>query len=372
MKVSVCIPTCNGKRFVGACLESVYTQSLADLEVIAVDDASDDGTGALLQELADGRTRVLRADARLGIPANWDRAVALARGDYVCLFHQDDVMEPGNLARKAAFLDGHPAASFVHSRVALDVQDARGEGVGEWVDDTAETAVFAGRSYVHRLMVRGNLVCAPAVLMRRSALLAAGRFNPALGFAADYEMWMKLSVLGDVGFLPEPLVRYRWHAANATHAFDRGLDAEQCREARESVLSWMDARGEDGQTLERLRLTVREIHRREMEKLAAQADFARVKGDYERVLRDYTALQKDYEEVDAWGHAADAECRRVRAWASGLERDLNRLRESETSRARNETRLGAELEKARALLRTPAHRLASGLQALLRGRLPGR
>ena len=69
-------------------------------------------------------------------------------------------------------------------------------------------------------------MCAPTVLARRRALLEQGGFDRDLGFACDYAMWLRLCLTYRVGFLARPLVRYRWHGGNASHAyqFERGVE----------------------------------------------------------------------------------------------------------------------------------------------------
>ncbi len=93
-KVSVCIPTRNGAVFLAGAIRSVLAQTLADLELIVVDDASTDGTEAVVRSFSDGRVTFVAGPERLGIAGNWNRCLALATAPYVCLFHQDDVMAP--------------------------------------------------------------------------------------------------------------------------------------------------------------------------------------------------------------------------------------------------------------------------------------
>ena len=86
--------------------------------------------------------------------------------------------------------------------------------------------MFDGVEYFRTLLLRGNRVCAPTVMARRRALLEQGGFDRDLGFACDYAMWLRLCLTYRVGFLTRPLVRYRWHGGNASHAyqFERGVE----------------------------------------------------------------------------------------------------------------------------------------------------
>ena len=113
VKVSVCIPSHNGADFLPQAIESVLAQTFTDFELVVVDDSSDDASVAIARSFDDPRLRLHANPARLGLVGNWNRCVELARGEYIYLFHQDDVMEPDNLARKSSFLDEHPSAGFV-------------------------------------------------------------------------------------------------------------------------------------------------------------------------------------------------------------------------------------------------------------------
>lgn len=225
-EVSVCLPSYNGRTHLRASAESVLAQSLIDLELVVVDDGSEDETLSALDGLTDRRLSIHRNSARLGIPHNWNRALRLARARYVCLFHQDDVMHEDNLAQKVRFLEAHPRAGWVHSAIELREEPSCPRPFHvQAFEQSGTDFVLDGVSYFRRLALRGNRVIAPTVVARTDALRRIGGFNPSLAFASDYEAWLKLCVCGDVGFLSDPLVLYRWHDANASHAFHgaRGL-----------------------------------------------------------------------------------------------------------------------------------------------------
>jgi hypothetical protein len=224
-KVTVGIPTCNGERFVADAIQSVLAQAWTDFELLVVDDRSDDSTGEIVRSLGDPRIVLYENEQRLGIPGNWNRTLSLARGEYVCIFHQDDRMQPDNLARKAHVLDADPTIGFVHSAIEVLVEPSAPYPPTQWVEASAEDFIIDGHAYLRRLLLEGNLICAPTVLARRQDLLDAGGFDAELGFACDYALWMKLCLDRQVAFLSQPLVQYRWHAGNETHRyrFEKGV-----------------------------------------------------------------------------------------------------------------------------------------------------
>lgn len=241
-RVSVCIPTYNGAAFIAEALSSVLAQSFTDFELLVVDDGSNDGTLELLRSFTDKRLQIHQNQQRLGIPGNWNRCVALAQGEYLTIFHQDDVMLPENLARKMQMLTHAADVGFVHSAIELARDGAAPTNPREWVENAQEDFVVEGRRYFRKLLFDENCICAPTVVTRRQTLLALGGFDEDLGYACDYEMWMKLCVENRVGFLAQPLVRYRWHEKNASHLFRFGRGEEENALARLRALDFYRAK----------------------------------------------------------------------------------------------------------------------------------
>ena len=105
--VSVCIPAYNAARFIGEAIGSVLAQTCRDFELVVVDDASADDTVDVVRRFSDPRLRLLRNARNLGLAGNWNRATSEARGRYVKLLCQDDLLRPDCLADQVAVLD-HP------------------------------------------------------------------------------------------------------------------------------------------------------------------------------------------------------------------------------------------------------------------------
>ena len=248
--LSVCVPTYNGEAYVAEALHSILQQTYAAFEVIVVDDGSTDGTLEIVRTVADtdARVRVYRNPHQRGIPGNWNACVGFARGQYVCVFHQDDVMMLDNLARKMAVFETDPTLSLVHSLVEPLVEAGAPTGWGNWMEKAEADFIEDGLVYFRKLVLGGNCICAPTVIVRREQLQAVGGFDASLGYACDYETWMKLCVEGQVGFVHQALVRYRWHADNASHQYQYQRGVEEYGVAmRAAVAYYADRTGDANQ-----------------------------------------------------------------------------------------------------------------------------
>lgn len=119
MKVSVILPVHNKEAWLEASVRSVLDQSYRDIEVIAVDDKSTDGSLRLLRSMHDDRMRVVALDRNLGPAGAAQRAIDLARGEYVARMDADDIMLPDRIAQQVEFMDANPelGASGTHQQV---------------------------------------------------------------------------------------------------------------------------------------------------------------------------------------------------------------------------------------------------------------
>jgi Glycosyl transferase family 2 len=229
--LSVIMPTFNGAAYLPAALESVRAQAASGIELIAVDDGSDDGTVAALEEY--GRILPLRV-VRRARSGNWvagsNHGLSLARSEYACFLHQDDLWLPGrvNLLRRA--VEAAPdAALVVHPSWFVD---ERGDRLGLWRCPLPRGRLDS-QLVVERLIVQ-NFLAIPAPVFRRELALRAGGMDEALWYTADWDLWLTLARIGSVVHEPEPLAAFRVHAGSQTS--QRTRDRAELRRQLEAVL----------------------------------------------------------------------------------------------------------------------------------------
>lgn len=211
-KLSICIPTYNAGRFIEDAIKSVLQQDFTDFEILVVDNASEDSTPRVVQKF--GNVHYIRNKHNLGIARNWNECIRHTHGEYIYIFHADDLMFPGNLAKKVAFLDKHPRVGFVHSGIILI--DEMGHPIGRgWVDGTQIPEVETANDAYQRLLIQ-NVICAPTVMVRRECFERLGTFSEHYKFVLDWDMWLRIATVYDVGYINEPLVGYRIHPGQET------------------------------------------------------------------------------------------------------------------------------------------------------------
>lgn len=235
--VSVVLASRNGERFLPQALSSLAAQTWPHVELLAVDDGSTDGTGALLERFAAGRpmARVLHTDG-LGPAAARARALEQARGAFIAVHDDDDVSHPERFERQARHLLAHPGTALLGS--AADIIDEVGVRVGPH-------PVPFGPQAIRKTLRRAPAFVHGSVMMRRAAYEAAGGYRAPFRAAEDFDLYLRMPVDMDLQNLEEPLYAWRRHPGNSfararvDHLFflatARAFHAERLATGRDSI-----------------------------------------------------------------------------------------------------------------------------------------
>jgi glycosyltransferase involved in cell wall biosynthesis len=217
--VSTIVPVYNGERYLRDALESVLGQRYRPIEVIVVDDGSTDGSAAVLRTYGE-RIRYHYQPNR-GSGAARNTGVDLATGAYFAFLDADDLWSDDKLERQMDAFDADGSLDIVFGHVEQFISPDLPDGV------------------------RMRLKCAPGkrpgrlpvtMLVRRSAFLRVGYFNPAIGEAVDWTM--RAADLGvNSQMLPDVVLKRRLHAANRAR-----LTSDTRREYLKYVKASLDRR----------------------------------------------------------------------------------------------------------------------------------
>jgi len=221
--MSVIVPTYNGAGYLAEALESIATQSIRDVEVIAVDDGSTDETIEILRSFADRLALKLIQRHHTG---NWVSSVncgiALADGKYVSILHQDDRWLDDRLSVLKTLLDHtSPATLVLHPVWYID---AWGKRVGLWHCPLPSGTVFAPPALVVERLLVQNFVAIPAPLFAREAIVRVGPLDEDLWYTADWDLWLRLAASGNTVYCSTPLAEFRIHPLSQTTLRSTRLD----------------------------------------------------------------------------------------------------------------------------------------------------
>ena len=228
--VSVCIPTFNAAKWILDSLNSALNQSYRPLEILVLDDASTDHTVELVRSIKDPRVKVIVNKDNLGLTRNWNRCVAMCKGEYLKFLLHDDILYPECIERMMGLFraDENIGVVFAPRDIILDA-DRNDPIIQEWLDHWsvphlkfgALTAINDGRElflqYLNRGF-RGNWIGEPsAVMIKKKCFDRLGSFNNSLYQICDVEMWLRIMFFYKIGFIPEKLSAFRVHADSASN-----------------------------------------------------------------------------------------------------------------------------------------------------------
>jgi glycosyltransferase involved in cell wall biosynthesis len=221
--VSIVVPAYNAERFLAEALASVCAQSHDAIEVIVCDDASTDATPTIAQGTGDPRVRYLRNEETIGGYGAMNRGVRESRGEFVAVYHADDVYDPTIVERELAFLLEHEDAGAVFCLDRFIDESGREYGRLQLSPELRTARVFDTALLAESLLRHKNtFLRTPSVMFRRAAFDAVGGFDQSrFGIAADLDMWTRLSIEWRIGLVHEYLMGYRHYTAQWSRQYGR-------------------------------------------------------------------------------------------------------------------------------------------------------
>jgi glycosyltransferase involved in cell wall biosynthesis len=205
--VTVVIPTHNRSGLLSRTLRSVLAQRGVELQVIVVDDGSSDDTPSMVARLADARVTLLRNERALGVSSARNRGIAAAAGQWIAFLDDDDLWAPEKLARQVGGAESTGRLWACCGTVTVSPS----------LEIVAGSQPSSPEKIVARLPWR-NMIPAGAsnVVAHVDALARTGGFDTGLRHISDWDLWIRLGQVGPPAVVPEPLLAYVLHEANAS------------------------------------------------------------------------------------------------------------------------------------------------------------
>jgi len=217
--VSVLLPVFNAASTLGLALESIRRQRGVELECVAVDDGSSDGSLRCLEQAVarDPRVRVLPIEHR-GIVGALNHGLAYCRGEYVARMDADDIMHSARLTSQAKLLEAHPELAGVGCHVRIFPRPARGclaadrsdQGRGaqgrrayeRWLNSLQQARDVARDRFIECPLAH------PTWMLRRAVFQRFGYRDQ--GWPEDYDLVLRLLSSGHaLGIVPRRLLSWR-------------------------------------------------------------------------------------------------------------------------------------------------------------------
>lgn len=222
--VTVILPFFNRERFLAAAIASILGQRHSKIEILLVDDGSTDQSRCIAESFRDPRIRLLPLEKRRGQPQAINRALPLARGEWISFFDSDDVMTPRSLEARTQFLKQNPEAPAVMGRVGrLITIPGKTLPRRHPIFRVHHSSLRVSRRMARtlgglpaELFVWGDcpLSSLNATLFRNETVKQLGRIDERFPLWNDREYLLRLTCRQPVPFLDVPVLWYRVHGGN--------------------------------------------------------------------------------------------------------------------------------------------------------------
>lgn len=272
-RVDVIVPCYNYARYLPTCVESILNQSLKDLRVLIVDDASTDESETVAAGLAsrDERVTFRRHVSNQGNVATYNEGLEWASAEYLLLLSADDWLTSGSLARAVHVLDTFPDVVLTCGKAIV----ADGESLNPEVSDQKDECSYhitSGLEFIEKACMNSTTspIWTPTAVVRTSAQKKIGGYNPSLPHACDLEMWLRFACHGSIATLNAFQAYYRKHESNMHYAFvKKTLDNSQQHFSAFETVFW--THGDKIVDKEKLQRLYRSVIARESLESAARA-----------------------------------------------------------------------------------------------------
>jgi glycosyltransferase involved in cell wall biosynthesis/SAM-dependent methyltransferase len=222
--VSVIVPNYNHEKYLEERLHSITAQTYQNMEIILLDDASTDNSGAILQKFSnqESRARFIPNKQNSGSTfKQWRNGLSRARGKYVWLAESDDAAEPEFLETLVEKLEANPRLSLAHCQ--LQMISANGDKLGTpepWLSEIDPSRwktdfVNDGIDEIRRALVVKNTILNASGVVFRNMEGTADLVDDSMRLCADWLFWVRLLQRGGLAYVARPLSRWRLQSSNA-------------------------------------------------------------------------------------------------------------------------------------------------------------
>jgi glycosyltransferase involved in cell wall biosynthesis len=217
MLVSVVIPAYNAAKTITRAINSVLAQSYHSIEVIVVDDGSNDDTTECLKSF--GKNVSLISQANKGVSAARNRGVQAAKGEWIAFLDADDEWHPRKLEFQIQYLNVLPNLILISTS---DVIVRTGQNIA--FCEVKEKPKYS--LWKHKMFLRRNDINASSVLVNRKAYETFGGFDEALINGEDRDLWLRLLYNGVGINVDFPFTKYHHTGGSLSHNVVRRFNCD--------------------------------------------------------------------------------------------------------------------------------------------------
>lgn len=226
--LSVICPVFNGEKFLRTTLDSIASQADQETECLIIEDSSSDASYSIILEYKNKipNLHIQQVENRNWV-TNTNHALSLARGEYVCFLHQDDIWLKNRIKTVYDIIRKLPEIDLIiHPSIFLDEFD---KSQGVWRCPLAPYPEVIQPDLLYERLLIQNFISIPGTVIKRKLILDVGKLDEKLWYTADWDLWLKIAACSKAVYFPKPLSGFRVHSNSQTikRSFDETIFREQ-------------------------------------------------------------------------------------------------------------------------------------------------
>src|SRR3990170_5564347 len=225
--VSIIVPMFNAELYIKEALDSIFNQTYQNIEIIAVDDGSTDGTSRIVKEYSerDNRCKYIYLH-NSGVSTARNNGILHATGEFITFFDADDIMLPHKIAVQVGFLINHPDLSIV----LTDYHNFTHHGDYEQTHfmtcpqlskliniGPQKESIVIEPAKARSILAVENFTIADSPLLRREVITQVGMFDTNLKACEDFEFTYRIATKYQIGVLNCVGFKRRVHSTNMSN-----------------------------------------------------------------------------------------------------------------------------------------------------------
>ena len=215
--VSVVLPVYNCEKYLPLAIDSILSQTYTNLELILVDGCSSDRSVGICEKYAneDRRVKLIANSQSTGLCESLNQAILSSNGMYVARMDADDISSINRIEEQVRVLENDPQLAIIGCSINIIDEAGKKTGIRKYhVDDLS----------IRKNMFFFSPFCHPAVMMRKSMLLACGLYDPECEVSEDYDLYFRLGMFGNFYNINKILFSYRIVPSSATHTKQKKIE----------------------------------------------------------------------------------------------------------------------------------------------------
>ncbi len=210
--VSVIMPSFNHEKYVEEAIESVLNQSMDNLELIIIDDASQDNSSNIIKKLAetDERIKPKFHEKNMGIASTLNHAISCSKGKYIAFIDSDDLWAPSKLKKQLEVLENN---NDLILWCEGNIINSSGEEYDKKFTEYFEVPKKSGSLFEE--LIKTNYIFGSSAVIKTDNLKEV-MLDENLKFHNDHKLFLDLAYKHKYYFIPEALAKYRIHGKNTT------------------------------------------------------------------------------------------------------------------------------------------------------------